>query len=164
MNMERDGIGNTVKAIVIISMKFVDKEALFKSILPEMYIDWDFVKDQLASYSSAMGRKNFLGDASLWMNLVQFMDFGSLNLPGPVLQARYPPLYCLHSAIHSSGANHSGLDFGDACKMLLLNNVEGLSSKVMMELHTSSRLNRNTHSICESEFLDLIAWQCSLPK
>ena len=32
--------------------------------------------------------------------------------------------------------------------MLILNNIEGLTTKHMIELHTSSRLNCNTHVIC----------------
>ena len=46
ISMEREGIANAVRAIVIISMKFVNKEALFKAILPDMYIDWDYIKNQ----------------------------------------------------------------------------------------------------------------------
>lgn len=44
INMERESIANTVKAIVAICLKFVDKEGLFKSILPDFYIDWEYVK------------------------------------------------------------------------------------------------------------------------
>ena len=35
-----------LQAIIIICMKFVDKEALFKSVLPDMFIDWDYVRAQ----------------------------------------------------------------------------------------------------------------------
>lgn len=148
INMEREGITNTVKAIIIVSLKFVNKEALFKAILPDMYIDWDYVKNQSVFLC---GKKNFLGDAVSWLNLVGFTNFGQLSLPGPVLQSKYPPLHNLHSAIQASGA-HGKLDFNDACKLLILNNIEGLTSKTMIEYHTSSRLNCNTHTICSGKY------------
>ena len=53
----------------------------------------------------------------------------------------------MHSAILSTGT-HGKLNFNDACKLLILNNIEGLTSKMMIELHTSARLNCNTHAIC----------------
>ncbi len=40
------------------------------------------------------------------------------------------------------------LKFNDACKLLLLNNIDGLTSRMMIELFTSEKLKRNTHSIC----------------
>jgi len=147
INMEREGIANTVKAVIIISTKFVNKEALFKAILPDMYIDWDYVKNQAVFLC---GKQNFLGDAVSWLNLVQFMDFGQLSLPGPMLQEKYPPLHSLYTSIQASGAGGK-LDFNDACKLLILSNIEGLTSKMMIEHHTSSRLNCNTHAICSSE-------------
>jgi hypothetical protein len=44
--MEREGISNAIKAIIIICMKYVDKEVLFKAVLPNMYIDWEYVQAQ----------------------------------------------------------------------------------------------------------------------
>jgi hypothetical protein len=68
-------------------MKFVSKESLFKAVLPDMYIDWDYLKNQ--SVFQQAGKKNLLGYAGIWLHLVQFMEFGQLALPMPVLQARY---------------------------------------------------------------------------
>lgn len=45
-------------------------------------------------------------------------------------------------------AGRGKLDFNDACKLLVLNNIEGLTSRMMIEHHTSSRMNCNTHAIC----------------
>ena len=87
INMEREGIANAVRAIAVISMKFINKETMFKSILPDMYIDWDYIKNQSVFQPGV--KKNMLGDAGIWLQLVQFMDFGQLvPLPMPVLQSR----------------------------------------------------------------------------
>ncbi len=107
---------------MIICMKFVDKEALFKSVLPDMYIDWEYVRAQgfltgssWSSVSSSGGggssgggsamvmqhakKTNLLGDSHTWLHLIQFLDFGDLKMPDRILQAQHPPLYCMHSCL-----------------------------------------------------------------
>ena len=76
------------------------QEALFKSILPDFYIDWEYVKAQNSSFN---GKKNILGDAHTWINLLHFVDFAECNIPDRLLQTQHPPLFCLHSAILSAG-------------------------------------------------------------
>lgn len=113
-------------------------------MLPDFYIDWEYVKGQTSSFN---GKKNILGDGHTWMHLMQFVEFSDCGIPDRNLQTQHPPLYCLHAAIMAAGTAGK-LNFGDACKMLILNNIEGLTTKRMIELHTSSRLNCNTHAIC----------------
>jgi hypothetical protein len=189
--MEREGISNAIKAIIIICMKYVDKEALFKAVLPNMYIDWEYVRAQgggplhlqPAQPSSAslatttpgnshaaasvgerptarpplhnnnhhtIHKRNLLGDGHTWLHVMQFLDFGEPKIPDRILQKQYPPLYCMHSAILASGTN-GRLNFNDACKILILNNIEGLTSKMMIELHTTARLNCSTLAISSGE-------------
>jgi hypothetical protein len=150
INMEREGISNAIKAIIIVCMKFVDKEALFKAVLPDVYIDWDYVKAHTgtsAAPQNASCRKNLLGDSSTWLHMMQFLDFGEPKIPDRLLQNQHPPLYCMHAAVMASGTGGK-LNFNDACKLMILNNIEGLTSKMMIELHTTSRLNCNTMAIC----------------
>lgn len=108
ISIQREGISNAVKAIMIICMKYVDKESLFKAVLPEVYIDWDYVKGQSllptgAASSSMTLKKNLLGDCSTWLHVMQFIDFGEPRLPDRQLQKQYPPLYCMHSAVAAAG-------------------------------------------------------------
>lgn len=149
INLEKGSLTDAIKAVIIICLKFVDKEALFQSVVPNTYIDWDFVKGQASLLN---GKKNMLGDGPTWLHLMQFVTFAECSIPDRVMQMNYPPLYCLHLAIMSSGTGGK-LNFSDACKLLLLNNIEGLTTKRMIELHTSSRLNCNTHAICAGELL-----------
>jgi hypothetical protein len=196
INMEREGISNAIKAIIIICMKYVDKEALFKAVLPNMYIDWEYVRAQgggggggggslhaasahcqqssqsLATATTAgsshapasigggerstarlplhnnnsNNKRNLLGDGQTWLHVMQFLDFGEPKILDRTLQRQYPPLYCMHSAILASGTN-GRLNFNDACKILILNIIEGLTSKMMIELHTTVRLNCSTLAI-----------------
>lgn len=70
-------------------MKFVNKENLFKAVLPDMYIDWDYIKNQSVFFQQGV-KKNLLGDAGIWLQLMQFMDFGqTAPMPMPLLQTRW---------------------------------------------------------------------------
>lgn len=187
INME-DSLSNALKAAIIISLKFVDKEALFKEVLPDTFIDWEYVRAQYtstgmmkkmgggtmscilsssASSASQMsqvnsssylarlrGSSNLLGDSSIWLQLMQFIDFGELKLPDRLLQKQYPPLFSMYVAVmsHSRAAskNEANLNFSDVCKLLLLNNIEGLVTRNIIEMHTSSRLNQNTYTLCSN--------------
>ena len=113
INMQREGLSNAVKAVIIICMKFVDKEALFKAVLPDVYIDWDYVRMQTATSSAApasagiasssAAKKNLLGDGTTWLQIMQFLNFGEPKMPDRLLQKQHPPLFCMHSAIMSAG-------------------------------------------------------------
>ena len=201
INME-ESLANSVKSSIVICLKFVDKRSLFTSLLPNTFIDWDYVANaggmglvvvdkkhlqqqqqqqqppalpssttsaassnfslisSLTCLGVAAGKKiNMLGDSSVWLQLMQFLDFGDLKIPERVLQSKYPPLFCMYNTIQSQMKGYpekNRLNFSDACKLLLLNNVEGLTSRNVLELYTSSRLNQNTYALC-SHILSTLA-------
>lgn len=183
-----DSLTNAVKACIIVCLKFVDKRAVYESLLPDLFIDWEYVtgtlqsaaekprllyptegniavakaaaasscsnsSSSLSSYLRGIASKktNILGDSDVWLQLMQFIEFGELSIPERLLQQQHPPLYCMHSEIVSQMAGRANkLNFSDSCKLLLLNNIEGLSSRTVLELYTSSRLNQNTYALCSS--------------
>lgn len=184
-----DSLTNAVKACIIVCLKFVDKRAVYEALLPDLFIDWEYVTgtshqsaaekprllyptegniavanaaaassscnsaSSLSSYLRGIASKktNLLGDSDVWLQLMQFIDFGELKIPERLLQQQHPPLYCMHSEIVSQMAGRANkLNFSDTCKLLLLNNIEGLSSRTVLELYTSSRLNQNTYALCSS--------------
>ena len=149
----------------------MDREALFQHVIPNTFIDWEYVKGQTLSsapsatstLSSVMAKhagfnsylalvakspspqRNLLGDSSVWLQLMQFLDFGELKIPERLLQKQYPPLFCMYMAVMSQSTS---LNFSDVCKLLILNNVEGLSTRNITEMHTSTRLKCNTYTLC----------------
>lgn len=192
-----ESLSNAVKAAIIVNLKYVDKVSLFQSILPDTFIDWEYVKNvggisgsysssvvgvndkpsvlyPMSSFASSGGnggggtgsfaalsslaylsakKNNMLGDSGTWLQLMQFVDFGDLQIPERILQRQYPPLFCMYAATSSQMhgvAEGSRLNFSDACKLLLLNNVEGLTSRNILELHTSSRMGQNTYVLCSN--------------
>ena len=165
-----ESLTNAIKAVIIVCLKFVDKEALFKEVLPDTFIDWEYVKAQYSSSGSVQnntssacflsaasagnsssflqkmrGTTNLLGDSSVWLQLMQFIEFGELKMPERLLQKQHPPLFCMYVAVMShvkkTAANEkaTSLNFSDVCKLLLLNNVEGLTARSIIEMHTSAR-------------------------
>jgi len=85
---------------------------------------------------------------------MQMVDFGELKLPEMLLQKKYPPLFSMYSAVMSQCTVHQDkskwLNFSDACKLLLLHNVDGLVTRSVVEMHTSMRLNQNTYTLCSN--------------
>ena len=71
IDLNGEGLSNALKAAIVLCMKFVDKEALFKAILPQTFVDWVYVKVQASSTTSS--KKNLLGDASTWLHLMKFV-------------------------------------------------------------------------------------------
>lgn len=164
-----ESLTNAVKAAIIVCLKFVDKEALFKKALPETFIDWEYVKAQQAhsrnSLLMAPARTslgiNMLGDSSVWLQLMQFISFGeNASMPERLMQKQYPPLFGMYAAVMSHAKKQvtsqqlpqqtETLNFSDVCKLLLLNNVEGLTARNIIEMHTSARLRQNTYTLCSN--------------
>lgn len=98
------------------------------------------------------------------MHLAEFISFDPMTVPLPTLQEQYAPLYSMHTAIQSScGQPAAALDFGDACKMLILNNIEGLASRVMIDLVVCSKAAKNMQAICSGAcfFLSFFPASCA---
>jgi hypothetical protein len=52
-----ESLSDSLKACIIVSLKFVDKEILFKDVLPSSFIDWEYVRGfQSSSSSSSFSR------------------------------------------------------------------------------------------------------------
>jgi hypothetical protein len=111
-------------------------------------------KKNICGRSFPTVKRNMLGDSGTWLHIMQFVDFGELKLPEMSLQKKYPPLFSMYSAVMSQCTNHQEkgkwLNFSDVCKLLLLNNIDGLVTRYIVEKHTSMRLNQNTYALCNS--------------
>ena len=166
INME-DSLANAVRACIVVCLKFVDKKVVYDALLPDLFIDWEYVTGSAISSSVGCGnsaggssrprllypteanlavangaaaaansssssissylrgisakKTNLLGDSDVWLQMLQFVDFGELKMPERLLQQQYPPLYGMHCAVSSRTKK---LNFSDTCKLLLLNNIE----------------------------------------
>jgi hypothetical protein len=87
---------------------------------------------------------------------MQYLDFGSLKDNVTLLQRDHPALWCIYSAVTQSKMIHSDsnyddkqkptqtkLSYHDICCLYILNNVQGMSSKLVVDQYTSIKLKTN---------------------
>ena len=92
----------------------------------------------------------------MWMLLMSLLDFGAQKYTDTVLQREYEPLWCIYTAVKQSkmiylDSNHDSneklkptkLSYHDICCIYILNNVNGLSSKIIVDQYTSMKLKTN---------------------
>lgn len=134
-----DLIGNledSVKALIIVSVKYIVKNDLFKCTLQEggLFVDWNYI-DALKHKGTV---KNILGDSTVWLKLMKFIDFGDMSIPETKLRTDMQPLWCIYNSLRSSNVLRSerglqkaapSMSFSDVCKLFILNNIEGILSK-----------------------------------
>lgn len=123
-------VQGSIRALIVVSMKYIDKRDLFSAVMKESsFVDWQYIDN------ARLPGKNILGDSSTWLRMMQFTSFGSLDIPESEMQSQYPPLWCIYNSLRSSGAFDStplnsaraySMNFSDACKMCILNNIEGV--------------------------------------
>lgn len=204
INMD-EGVGDALKTIFILCTSFVDRKKLYENVFPGRYIDWSAFNDGINHQASSKGgnnklNRNILGDSSIWLRVMDFVDFGDLKISEIVLQKQYPPLWniyntlkqcqCLQTGVSSqrpvfgvipksgfseqtnaSGNSASSTSptnvnpsqgrmffFDDACKLCILNNIEGLISRHVTDQYTSKILAKNTF-IVSSNILATLADQ-----
>lgn len=170
--------GGALKAAICLCMKFIDKRVLLNRVLPDFYVDWEFVDMNMDSTAKSHGpvmhkasrpdpaklSGNLIGDVTVWMQMIQFVDFGPLDMNEMLVKTKYPPLWCIYKTLKDSGvlpteslsrhANHEAINkgktlrFDDACKLCLLNNVIGLQSRTVIDHFTGARLGKDSFAVC----------------
>ena len=90
----------SVKGIIIVCTKFVDRQDLFKHSLGDFYTDWDYIGQNIQTD----GGKQYLGDISVWSSLLEFVNFGEVEIPDSVMFKTHAPLWCIYNAVKISGA------------------------------------------------------------
>lgn len=152
-------ISESVKAILIICMKFINREELCKVVIPEHHIDWEFIMD---NFPDSNTQHNPLGDILIWLAILDRVDFGELKLPDMLMKRTYPPLFDIYNSIKESRALDVDcrkrnipvrddpsaprkLYFNDACKLVILSNLVGISCKNATDQFTSSRLKMQAY-------------------
>ena len=139
-----------VLKLVILSVKYVSRKALWSSRFGEDYVDWDLVD------AATGGKKNVLGGCAEWLGLLAFCAWDDLAKREGEIQTGHPPLHLLRRNMRDCA-----LDTGDGaawtlvCKLFLLMLVQGLSCMHALEVLTCGVFKRNTHAGC----MELLAKQ-----
>jgi hypothetical protein len=124
--------------LVVLSVKYVSKRALWQARFGEDYVDWDLVE--------ALTSKNILGGCPEWLGLLGFCKWDELCKHEAQMKA---PLLGLRRRM-----KESALDTGDSagwtlvCKVFLVLLLQGVPSLHALEVLTCGVFKRNTQGGC----------------
>jgi hypothetical protein len=124
-----------IKATVL-SLKYVDRKALFSALFPEHYADWGLVERTLTSH-------NTLGDAEAWLCLLSLVDWpGITDRDRLEIEGSHALLAQIKAGLRANNLDSPG--WSTACRVLILQMIQGLQSMHAIELLTSRMLARST--------------------
>ena len=130
-NMDQKDLPALLIKTVVLSLKYIDRRALFVSLFPDHYADWDLL-------GRSPPGSNPLGDAEPWLTLLSLLDWPGLaekDLPPPLIQIK--ATLKAHSLDQPPGCTM-------ACRALIIQMVQGLQSMHAIEQLTSRALCRCT--------------------
>ena len=134
---QKDITALPVKALTL-SLKYIDKRALFTALFPEEYADWDLAERTLGTTNNA------LGDAETWLCLLSLLDWPHITEKHKAdIELHHKPLAIIKNTLKAHNLDSPG--WGTACRVLILQMIQGLQSMHAIELLTSRALCRNTH-------------------
>jgi hypothetical protein len=125
-NLDQKDIKSLCLKVLILSLKYVDRRAMFETLFPGQFADWE--KAQIT-----------FGDAVTWLTMLGLMSWKSLT---DNLQVRDVLLEQTKAALKKNNIDMNGWDV--ACKVLILQMIVGLQSVHAIELLTTRLLNTNT--------------------
>ena len=158
------------KAIIAVCLKYIDKKKLIENTVPDLFVDWEFVDN----VKTDVGAGNLLGDSHVWIEMMNFVNFGGLQVSETVLKRNYPPLWCIYQSLRTShvlevdhdkrldanGKQLRMLYFDDVCKLFILNNIQGLQGREVTDQYTAIKLNKNTVNITANLQVEPSALPC----
>jgi len=113
--------------IIVLSLKFVSKEKLWKEKFKEEHVHWDLVNHQ--------PNKNILGGYSEWITLLNFCLWENLSKVEGLIMSTYPLLHVLKGHLRESNIDIGGPESWTlTCKILLLTLIQGLPSLHAIEV------------------------------
>jgi hypothetical protein len=137
-----DDMRNLVLKLVVLSMRYVDRRALWRSVFEDEYVDWVLLEQLPLT-------QNVLGDGSCWMSLLNLCSWTELANKQGEIAAEHKPLSKIRKSLREVDLD-MGSDDGWTlpCKALILSLVQGLTSLYALEVLTCQTFKRNTHSAC----------------
>ena len=121
----------------VLSLKYVDRRALFTALFPDHYVDWALAERALGTANNA------LGDAEAWLCLLSLVDWpGITDKDRPEIEANHALLAQIKAGLRTHNLDSPG--WTTACRVLILQMVQGLQSMHAVELLTSRMLARST--------------------
>lgn len=134
---QKDTTALPIKALIL-SLKYIDRKALLQTLYPDEYVDWDLAERSIGSTN------NVLGDAETWLCLLSLLDWPSITDKHRTdIELHHKPLAVIKTSLKAHNLDTPG--WGTACKVLILQMIQGLQAMHAVELLTSRNLCKNTH-------------------
>jgi hypothetical protein len=134
---QKDVLALPIKALIL-SLKYVDKKSLFSMLFPDEFADWDLAERTLGTTNNA------LGDAETWLCLLSLLDWPLLTDKHRAdIEMKHKPLAVIKHTLKLHNLDAPG--WATACRVLILQMIQGLQSMHAIELLTSRMLCKNTH-------------------
>jgi hypothetical protein len=127
--------------LVVLSVKYVSSETLWRDRFGESYVHWDLVR--------TLNHKNVLGGCAEWLGMLAFCKWDELSKAESEISGAHQQLSILRRNMRECG-----LDTGDGeawtlvCKLFLLMLVQGISSLNVLEVLTCTLFKKDTHKGC----------------
>ena len=131
---QKDAGALPVKAIVL-SLKYVNRQALFSALYPDDFADWELAERTLSG-------SNTLGDAETWLTLLSLFDWQLTEKHRVEIETQHQPLSLIKAALKANGLDTPAWD--TACKVLILQLIQGLQCMHAIELMTSRLHSKST--------------------
>lgn len=141
---------NLIMKMCNVSMKYIDKQALWAKLFEEEYIDWGLINQQ---------KDNILGGITTWITLLDLMSWNHLETHEGEIYVHYPILSNLRKQIKEVSLDPGGADgWTMACKIKILSMVLGLPTLKAIDMFTCNVFKRNTTQEC----MQLLALQSEI--
>lgn len=129
-NLDQSQLDILLLKIVVISLKYVDREKLYESLFPQQAPDWKLIKDMLAN-------SNPLGDAESWLQLLTLVDWSQTikDTDRMHVESKCAPLANTKTHLRANGIDTQ--DWNTACKVLMLQMVLGLQSMNAIDMYVT---------------------------
>jgi len=114
-------IKSLIFKLIVLSVKFVSKEALWDEKFKDEHVHWELVNHQ--------NNKNIVGGYSEWITLLSFCSWENIAKVEGLVISTYPMLHVLRSHLRESNIDIGGPESWTlTCKILLLTLIQGLPS------------------------------------
>ena len=136
-NMDAKDLPALLIKATVLSLKFLDRRALFEALFPDHYADWALVERVLGT------GHNTLGDAEAWLCLLGLVEWpGLTDKDRAEIEGSHALLAQIKAGLRAHNLDSPG--WTTACRVLILQMVQGLQSMHAVELLTSRMLARST--------------------
>ena len=118
--------------MIILSLKYVNRQAVWASVFPDAFVDWALVRPNA----------NTLGDLQIWLPLLELFAWENVER----LEAHHAPLASMRRAMRAAQIDVGTWDL--PCQLLVLQMLHGIPGLQAFQLMTCRVLKKDTHQNC----------------